>query len=63
MSAFLSLVPYVGLALSMVPPVMATLMVPNKFKIVITVMLITAALHLLAMNFLYAKIIGRRVKL
>jgi predicted PurR-regulated permease PerM len=45
------------------PPVLAALAVPNKFKIVIAVVLITAALHLIAMNFLYAKIIGRRVRL
>jgi predicted PurR-regulated permease PerM len=29
----------------------------------VTLALITAALHLVAMNFLYAKIIGKRVKL
>ncbi len=38
-------------------------MVPNKFKIVVSVVLITAALHLITMNVLYAKIIGRRVRL
>ncbi len=63
LSAFFSLVPYVGLPLSVVPPVLAALAVPNKFKIVITVALLTAGLHLIAMNFLYAKIIGRRVRL
>jgi predicted PurR-regulated permease PerM len=63
LSAFLSLVPYVGLPLSMLPPVLAALMIPNKFKIVAAVALITAALHIVAMNFLYAKIVGRRVRL
>jgi predicted PurR-regulated permease PerM len=63
LSAFLSLVPYVGLPLSMLPPVLAALMIPNKFKIVAAVALITAALHIIAMNFLYAKIVGRRVRL
>lgn len=63
LSAFFSLIPYVGLALSPVPPVLAALAVPNKFKIVITAMLITAALHVISMNFLYAKLIGRRVRL
>jgi predicted PurR-regulated permease PerM len=43
--------------------VLAALAVPNQFKIVVTLALITAALHLVAMNFLYAKIIGKRVKL
>ncbi len=63
LSAFFSLIPYVGLPLSLLPPVLAAIAVPNKFKIVITVIVITAALHLLSMNFLYAKIVGRRVRL
>lgn len=63
LSAFFSLVPYVGLVLSLLPPVLAAVAVPNKFKIVISVILVTAALHLICMNFLYAKIIGKRVRL
>lgn len=63
LSAFFSLFPYVGMPLSVLPPVLAALAIPNKFKIVILVVLITAALHLIAMNFLYPKIIGRRVRL
>lgn len=63
LSAFFSLFPYVGLPLSVLPPVLATLAVPNKFKIVIMVTLFTAGVHLVAMNFLYAKVIGRRVRL
>jgi len=62
-SAFLSLVPYVGLPLSVVPPVLAALAVPNRFKIVATILLITAGLHIISTNFLYAKIVGRRVRL
>jgi predicted PurR-regulated permease PerM len=62
-SAFFSLVPYVGLPLSLIPPVLATLAIPNKFKVVALVVVITTLLHLIAMNFLYAKIIGRRVRL
>ncbi len=63
LSGFFSLVPYVGLPLSLIPPVLAAVAVPNKFKIVVTVILITTALHILSMNFLYAKVIGRRVRL
>ncbi|HEX4169746.1 MAG TPA: AI-2E family transporter [Bryobacteraceae bacterium] len=63
LSAFFSLIPYVGLGLSLLPPVLAALAIPNKFKIVITAVLITAALHIICMNFLYAKIVGRRVRL
>jgi predicted PurR-regulated permease PerM len=62
-SAFFSLVPYVGLPLSIIPPVLAALAIPNKFKVVVLVVVITAFLHLIAMNFLYAKVIGRRVRL
>jgi predicted PurR-regulated permease PerM len=63
LSAFFSLVPYVGLPLSIVPPVLAALAIPNKLKVVALIVAITALLHVIAMNFLYAKIIGRRVKL
>ncbi len=63
LSAFFSLIPYVGLALSLVPPVLAALAIPNQFKIVFTAILITASLHLISMNFLYAKLIGKRVQL
>ncbi len=62
-SAFFALLPYVGLPLSLVLPALATLAIPNKFKIVITVILITALLDVITMNVLYAKIIGRRVRL
>jgi predicted PurR-regulated permease PerM len=63
LSGFFSLVPYVGLPLSLAPPVLAALAIPNKFKIVATAAVFTAVLHVIAMNFLYAKIIGRRVRL
>lgn len=63
LSAFCSLVPYVGLPLSMLPPVLAALAIPNRFKIIATLMVITAAMHIVVMNFVYAKVIGRRVRL
>jgi predicted PurR-regulated permease PerM len=47
----------------MVPPLLAALAIPNPFKIVVTLAAVTALLHVIAMNFLYAKVIGRRVKL
>jgi predicted PurR-regulated permease PerM len=62
-SALCSLVPYVGLPLSTIPPVLAAVAIPNRFKIILTIVLVTAAFHIFAMNFLYAKIIGRRVRL
>jgi predicted PurR-regulated permease PerM len=63
LSATFSLLPYVGLPLSILPPVLAAIAIPNKFKIVLLVVGFTAALHIVCMNFLYAKIIGRRVRL
>jgi predicted PurR-regulated permease PerM len=62
-SGFFSLVPYVGLPLSILPPVLSALAIPNKFKILLTIVLVTTALHVIALNFLYAKIVGRRVRL
>lgn len=63
LSAACSLVPYVGLPLSVLPPLLAAIAIPNKFKVVLALVILTATLHLIAMNFLYAKIIGRRVRL
>jgi len=60
-SAFFSLAPYVGLPMAVLPPVMAGLAIPNRFKIILAVVFLTAALHFIAMNFLYPKIVGRRV--
>ena len=62
-SAFFSLIPYVGLPLSIAPPVLAAIAIPNRLKIILTLAIVTAALHFISMNFLYAKIIGRRVRL
>jgi predicted PurR-regulated permease PerM len=63
LSAFCSLIPYVGLLLSALPPILAALAVPNKFKVVVIAAVITTALHVISMNFLYAKVVGKRVRL
>jgi predicted PurR-regulated permease PerM len=62
-SGCLSLVPYIGLPLSVLPPLLAAIAVPNKFKTVLLVAVFAAAMHVFTMNFLYAKIIGRQVRL
>jgi predicted PurR-regulated permease PerM len=62
-SAFFSLVPYVGLPLALLPPVLAAVAIPNRFKIIVLVAAVTVGLHVVTMNFLYPKIIGRRVRL
>jgi predicted PurR-regulated permease PerM len=53
----------VGLPLSLLPPVLAAIAIPNRLKIILTIVVVTAAFHIIAMNFLYPKIIGRRVRL
>jgi predicted PurR-regulated permease PerM len=62
LSGFLSLVPYVGLPLAMLPPLFAALG-PNRLEIYVGVVLSVALLHLLALNVLYPKIVGARVHL
>ncbi len=62
-SAFFSLVPYVGLPLSILPPALAALAIPNKFKVVLIAVGIATALHVVCMNFLYPKVVGKRVRL
>ena len=62
-SGFLSLLPYVGLPLAILPPVLAALAIPNKFTVILTIAAAAGALHVLASNFLYPKIVGRHVHL
>jgi predicted PurR-regulated permease PerM len=61
-SGFLSLVPYVGLPLAMVPPLFAALGV-NHLPTYLLVVGSVALLHLIAMNLLYPKVVGSRVHL
>ena len=62
LSGFLSLVPYVGLPLAMVPPLFSALAI-NRVPVYAGVIGVTAALHLVALNLLYPKIVGSRVHL
>jgi predicted PurR-regulated permease PerM len=62
LSGFLSLVPYVGMPLAMVPPLFAALG-PNKVPVYLLVVISVAVLHLVAMNLLYPKVVGSRVHL
>jgi predicted PurR-regulated permease PerM len=61
-SGFLSLVPYVGLPMAMLPPLFAALSI-NKVSTYLLVMGTVALLHLIALNLLYPKIVGSRVHL
>lgn len=62
LSGFLSLVPYVGLPMAMLPPLFAALAV-NVFSVYILVVVSVSLLHLIALNLLYPKIVGSRVHL
>jgi len=62
LSGFLSLVPYIGLPLALVPPLFAALGI-NVVPVYVFVIVIVSVLHLLALNLLYPKIVGSRVHL
>ena len=63
MSGFLSLVPYAGLPLSILPPFFAALTLYNKLSAYLIIAAVVGFLHLLALNLLYPKLVGSRVHL
>lgn len=62
-SGFLSLVPYIGLPLAVMPPVVAALPASKDPAIYLFLAGSVAVLHLLALNLLYPKFVGARVHL
>ena len=62
-SGLLSLVPYIGLPLAMIPPLVAALTIYQTVAPYVMVLSTVAVLHLIAMNLLYPKIVGPRVHL
>jgi predicted PurR-regulated permease PerM len=63
LSGFLSLVPYIGLPLAIVPPFFAALPVYNQLAPYLLIGTTVALFHLLALNLLYPKLVGARVHL
>lgn len=63
LSGFLSLVPYIGLPLAMIPPFLAALAIYKNLTSYVLMLSIVALFHLIAMNLLYPKIVGPRVHL
>jgi predicted PurR-regulated permease PerM len=63
MSGFLSLVPYVGLPLAMLPAFAAGLTVYDNPAVYVLIAAVVAAIHLLAVNLLYPKVVGSRLHL
>ena len=62
LSGFLSLVPYIGLPLAIVPPLFAAL-APNTVPTYVLVVVTVSVLHFIALNLLYPKVVGSRVHL
>jgi predicted PurR-regulated permease PerM len=63
LSGFLSLVPYVGLPLAILPPLLAGLITYTQPAIYVMIAVVIAMLHLIAINLLYPKLVGARVHL
>jgi predicted PurR-regulated permease PerM len=63
LSGFLSLVPYVGMPVALVPPVLASLAGGQHGSVILIAFFVVLTLHLTAMNVLYPKIVGARVHL
>ncbi len=61
-SGFLSLIPYLGVILAILPPLVADLGHLTT-GIAVLVVMIVMGLHLIAMNVLYPKILGKRLQL
>jgi predicted PurR-regulated permease PerM len=63
LSGFLSLVPYAGLPLSIIPPFFAALTLYDRLSAYLIIAAVVGFLHLLALNLLYPKLVGSRVHL
>jgi predicted PurR-regulated permease PerM len=62
-SGFLSLVPYIGMPLAVIPPFVGLLVSSAPLADYGAILTIVAVLHLIALNLLYPKIVGPRVHL
>jgi predicted PurR-regulated permease PerM len=63
LSGFLSLVPYIGLPLAMLPPMIAALPASREATVYLFLAASVTLLHLFALNLLYPKFVGARVHL
>lgn len=63
LSGFLSLVPYAGMVLALMPPVLSVIAAGDQGTVILIALIIVLTLHLTAMNVLYPKIVGARVHL
>ena len=63
LSGFLSLVPYIGMPLALLPPLIAALPAKPETTVYLFIAASVALLHLFALNLLYPKFVGARVHL
>lgn len=63
LAAFLSLIPYIGVALGMLPPMLIALVQYDRMEPFLTIALTLVVVHFLAVNLLTPKLVGHRVKL
>jgi predicted PurR-regulated permease PerM len=63
LSGFLSLIPYAGIVLSVIPPLLAALAAGSPSSVIVLAFLFAVGLHLMAMNVLYPTLVGARVHL
>ncbi|MEP7352959.1 MAG: AI-2E family transporter [Acidobacteriota bacterium] len=63
LSGFLSLVPYLGMPLALLPPLIAILPMSTEPAILLFLTVSVALLHLFAQNYLYPRFVGSRVHL
>jgi predicted PurR-regulated permease PerM len=63
LSGFLSLIPYAGIVLSLLPPLLAVLATGAPSSVLVFAVMLAIGMHLLAMNVLYPTLVGARVHL
>ncbi len=63
LAALLSLIPYIGVALGMLPPMLMALVDTDRMEPLLTIALTVVIVHFLAVNVLTPKLVGHRVKL
>jgi predicted PurR-regulated permease PerM len=63
LAAFLSLIPYIGVALALVPPLMVALLQYDSVNPFLILAATVAGVHFIAVNFLTPKLVGHRLNL
>ncbi|MBZ5515267.1 MAG: AI-2E family transporter [Acidobacteriia bacterium] len=63
LAAFLSMIPYIGVALGLLPPLLIALVQYDHMEPFLTISLTVVIVHFLATNLLTPKLVGHRVKL